>query len=198
LLPLIVVFAKAPRPGFVKTRLGLEPTAAACLYSAFVRQTLTTVCSLCSESELELSLDMTCDAWSEFPIRRTCQSNGDLGIRLYAAFERGLIAGHPNVVILGSDSPTLPVDHIRWLLNCNADVALGPTTDGGYYGVGCRKISSAMFDGVRWSSENALKDTILSVGRCDLSSAVGPGWFDVDTPEDLLAFRQSRFNEAIG
>ena len=46
LLPLIIVFAKAPRPGFVKTRLGLEPTAAAALYAEFVRRTLKTICKL--------------------------------------------------------------------------------------------------------------------------------------------------------
>lgn len=198
MLPLIIVFAKAPRPGFVKTRLGLEPTAAASLYIRFVKQALTTACSLMDEAEVELCLDAPCEAWSEFPIRRTLQKDGDLGIRLYAALERGLEAGHPKVVVVGSDSPTLPVDHLRWLVNCDADVALGPTIDGGYYGIGCRRVSSAMFNGIRWSSANALRDTLLSIGSCDLSSAIGPGWFDVDTPEDLLALRQSGFNAARG
>jgi uncharacterized protein len=185
LLPLIVVFAKAPRPGFVKTRLGLEPTAAASLYTEFVNRTLNTVCEFRGEAEIELSLDRPCAAWPDLPIVRTIQQDGDLGVKLYAALERGLSAGHATVAILGSDSPTLPVDHVRWLLESKADVALGPATDGGYYGIACRKARQAMFDGVRWSTSDALQDTIRAVGRCDLSCAIGPKWFDIDRPEDL-------------
>src|SRR5262249_17372141 len=122
--PLIIVFAKAPRPGFVKTRLGLEPGAAALLYKEFVKKTLNTVCDLRDEAELELSLDVPCATWLELPIHRTIQHEGDLGVRLYTALEHGLVAGHPNVLILGSDSPTLPAEHIRVLLNCDVDVAL--------------------------------------------------------------------------
>jgi uncharacterized protein len=150
-----------------------------------MERTLETVCNFRDEAELELSLDMPCGAWSEFPIPRTIQHEGDLGSKLYAALERGLSAGHLNVVILGSDSPTLPVKHIRFLLDCQADVALGPTLDGGYYGIACRKIRPAMLDGVRWSTSDALQDTVRAVGRCGLSYVVGPKWFDVDTPEDL-------------
>ena len=73
------------------------------------------------------------------------------------------------MVVLGSDSPTLPEEHLRFLLNGDADVALGPTLDGGYYGIGCRKVTPAMFAAVRWSTENALKDTVRSVTACGLS-----------------------------
>jgi glycosyltransferase A (GT-A) superfamily protein (DUF2064 family) len=132
-----------------------------------------------------MSLDVQTEAWSEFSIPRTIQHEGDLGVRLYAALERGLSAVHPNVVILGSDSPTLPVEHIRFLLDCQADIAIGPTLDGGYYGIACRKVLPSMFEGVRWSTGDALRDTLRAVGRCGLSYALGPEWFDVDTPEDL-------------
>ena len=185
MLSLVIVFAKAPRPGFVKTRLGFEPATAALLYTEFVERTLKTVYNLRDEAQLELSLDTPCAAWPEFPIPRTIQHEGDLGVRLYAALERGLLAGHPNVVILGSDSPTLPVEYIRWLLNCDADVALGPTLDGGYYGIGCRRVIPGMFAGVRWSTPDALRDTITSNEDCGLRCVVGPEWFDVDTLEDL-------------
>jgi rSAM/selenodomain-associated transferase 1 len=192
LLPLIVVFAKAPRPGFVKTRLGLEPTAAASLYMEFVDRTLKTVYHLRDEAELELSLDIPCAAWSEFSVRRTVQHEGDLGVKLYAALENGLGAGHPKVVVLGSDSPTLPVEHIRLLLACDADVALGPTLDGGYYGIACRNVIPGMFADIRWSTPDALRDTIISVERCGLTCGIGPEWFDVDTPEDLVRIENVR------
>jgi glycosyltransferase A (GT-A) superfamily protein (DUF2064 family) len=162
---------------------------AASLYSDFVSRTLETVFKFRHEAELELSLDIPTAAWAEFSIPRTVQHDGDLGVRLYAALDRGLGAGHPKVAILGSDSPTLPVHHIRWLLKCDADVALGPTLDGGYYGIACRKISPAMFDGVRWSSVDALRDTTTAIDRCGMSYELGPEWFDVDTPEDLQRMR---------
>jgi hypothetical protein len=56
--PLIIVFAKAPRPGLVKTRLGLEPTAAASLYTEFASRTLEIVFKFRDEADLELSLDI--------------------------------------------------------------------------------------------------------------------------------------------
>ena len=59
----------------------------------------------------------------------------------------GFETGHPKVVILGSDSPTLPEEHLRFLLNGDADVALGPTVDGGYYGIGCRRVAPSMSAG---------------------------------------------------
>ena len=185
MLPLIVVFAKSPRPGFVKTRLGLEPEAAARLHIQFVNRTLQTVLMLRGEAQLELSLDMPCAEWSAYQVRPTVQTEGDLGVRLCSTLQRGLRAGYPNVVILGSDSPTLPVEHIRALLRCEADVAIGPTLDGGFYGIACRRISPKMFEGVRWSSRDALRDTVRAGERCGLTLCLGPEWFDVDTPEDL-------------
>jgi rSAM/selenodomain-associated transferase 1 len=189
LLPLIIIFAKAPRPGYVKTRLGLEPETAALIHADFVRQTLQTTCQFCGEAELELSVDVPCTSWQEFSVRRSVQGEGDLGVRLYRALERGLSAGHSRVVILGSDSPTLPSGHIRFLLTCAADVVFGPTVDGGYYGIACNKIMPTIFQGVRWSTDNALRDSIVSVGRCGLSYGIGPKWFDIDRPEDLMRWR---------
>lgn len=194
--PLVIVFAKASRPGHVKTRLALEATAAASLHVEFVRCTLRTVCSLGDEADLELSLDVPSTDWAEFWMPRTIQPEGDLGMRLYAALERGLADGHPSVVILGSDSPTLPAEHIRFLMRSDADVTLGPTRDGGYYGIACRRIKATMLDGVRWSSSDTLKDTIRSVERCDLSYATGPEWFDIDRPEDLVLLLESGFGAA--
>src|SRR5215471_18271212 len=151
----------------------------------FVERTLKTVYNLRDEAQLELSLDTPSAAWSEFPIPRTIQHEGDLDVKLYAALERGLLAGHPNVVILGSDSPTLPVEYIRWLLNCAADVAHGPTLDGGYYGIGCRRVIPGLFAGVRWSTFDAPRDNITSTDNFGLRCVVCPEWFGVDTREDL-------------
>jgi rSAM/selenodomain-associated transferase 1 len=185
LLPLIVLFAKAPTPGRVKTRLGVDPERAAELHSAFVRQTLFMLDSFRGIADVELSTDEPTQAWGDFPVARSVQCSGHLGERIYAAAERALAAGRPRVVILGSDSPGLPAAHIRTLLASPADVCLGPVEDGGFYAIACGRTAPAMFAGVRWSTGAALSDTVRALKDCGLSVELGPAWFDVDRPEDL-------------
>jgi rSAM/selenodomain-associated transferase 2/rSAM/selenodomain-associated transferase 1 len=182
---LIIVFAKAPVPGRVKTRLGLPPDRAADLHQALVRETLAGLQPLLGEADVELSTDIPTEAWNDCGFLRSQQVEGDLGARMLAAIEAGLDHGRPRVLILGSDSPGLPAAHVRVLLGSRADVALGPTDDGGYYGISCSRVSRGMFDGVRWSTGHAFSDTVAAVERCGLSWERGPLWFDVDRPEDL-------------
>ncbi len=185
LRPLIVLFAKAPEPGRVKTRLGIDPRRAAELHSSFVRRALVLLASLRGVADVELSTDEPTQAWREFPVARSVQVPGGLGERIYAALEHALAAGRPKALILGSDSPGLPAAHLRALLASPADVSLGPADDGGFYAIACARIAPAMFEGVRWSTAATLSDTVRAVAGCGLSVELGPAWFDVDRPEDL-------------
>src|SRR5687768_5855321 len=133
LRPLIVLFAKAPVPGRVKTRLGIDPRRAAELHSLFVRETLSMLGELQAEADLEISTDQLTEAWADVPIARSLQAPGDLSQRIYHALRSALDAARPRVMILGSDSPGLSSKHIRTLLASPADVAIGPTEDGGFY-----------------------------------------------------------------
>jgi len=72
-------------------------------------------------------------------------------------------AGRPQVIVLGSDSPALPASHIAELLAAESDAALGPTVDGGFYAIACRRIAAEMLDGVRWSSVHTLEDTARAI-----------------------------------
>jgi hypothetical protein len=185
LLPLVVLFAKAPVPGRVKTRLGVDPQRAADLHSSFVRQTLTMLEGLRGEAEIELSTDEPTPAWAEFPVTRSVQAGSQLGERILAALDQALAAGRPKAMILGSDSPDLPPAHIRALLASSADVSIGPVEDGGFYAIACAKTAPAMFEAVRWSTRTTLSDTVKALVNCGLSVELGPAWFDIDRPEDL-------------
>ena len=182
---MIVLFAKAPAPGRVKTRLGVDSKCAVELHSRFVRQTLLMLQSLRGEAAVELSTDEPTEAWPEFEVPRSIQKPGGLGERIYCALEMALAAGRPKALILGSDSPGLPAAHVRALLASTAEVCLGPVGDGGYYAIACGRIAPAMFRGVRWSTGDTLSDTITALKACGLGVELGPAWFDVDRPEDL-------------
>ena len=73
-----------------------------------------------------------------------------------------------------------------------ADVALGPCEDGGYYAIACRRTHPRMFDGVTWLSAETLAQTEEAARRCGLSVERGPGWYDVDRPEDLLRLEREQ------
>lgn len=184
--PLIAVFAKAPVAGKVKTRLVPPLTAeqAAKLYERLVADVWRRLAMLRDAVEVELHTDTGTGAWPGMAPRKL-QVEGDLGERMLHVLKGGLAAGRPVVGIIGGDIPDVPLEAVRSLMGTAADVALGPARDGGYYMIACRRTDADMFAGVRWSTQNALADTVGAASRCGLSVQVGPAWHDVDTAEDL-------------
>lgn len=185
--PLLILFAKAPVAGRVKTRLcpPLRPEQASSLHSALVRDTIEMLLTLADVADLELSADPSANAWPGVSLPQSVQSEGDLGTRLFDALESALTSGRQVAMVLGSDSPGLPPSHVTALLKSEADVTLGPTVDGGFFAIMCRKVNPMMFEGVRWSTGHTLDDVVRSVSQCGLTIATGPSWFDVDVEDDL-------------
>ena len=183
--PAIILFAKAPVAGRVKTRLepALGAEAALDLHKAFVLDMLDKLSTLSGAAGIELHTDIATDAWRRPNVVLRTQISGDLGSRMLHAL------GGRWACIVGSDAPTLPVSHIEALLASSADLALGPCEDGGYYAISCRRAHPDMFRGVEWSSERALEQTERSARQCGLSVERGPSWYDVDRPEDLRRLR---------
>ena len=182
--PVILIFAKAAVPGRVKTRLGLPPEAAALLHHAFVADTLEKIQTIRS-ADIELHTDIVTDAWPQVPVPRCLQSPGFLTVKMLYALNTALRKGRPAALIAGSDAPTLPPAYLEELLACQADLALGPTEDGGYYAIMARRTHPALFDGIEISSSATLAQTLEAARRCGLSVSLGREWFDVDTPADL-------------
>src|SRR6478672_5886940 len=126
--PAIVLFAKAPLAGHVKTRLQdwLGPKATLALHEAFVLDMLDKLLSLSQFADIELLTDIKTDVWRHSQVTRGEQSPGDLGLKMLHALSAGLAGGRQRVCIVGSDAPTLPGAHLQALLSSPADVALGP------------------------------------------------------------------------
>ena len=188
--PVIILFAKAPVAGRVKTRLigPLTPAGAADLHRAFVQDMIERFQRV-SGFDLELHTDTPTAEWTVTQAARRLQHEGDLGLKMLEALRIALGEGRPVAAIVGSDAPTLPARYVELLLRSTADVSLGPSEDGGYYAIAARRVHPEMFRNVEWSTGATLAQTAAAVRDCGLSVETGEPWFDIDTAADLERLR---------
>jgi len=190
----LVVFAKTPRPGHVKTRLcpPLSAGQAAGLCRAFLLDVLE-LCDGLPDCERVLAYaprgtraEMA--ALAGVGWRLTLQQGQDLGERLANAFEEALAAAPRRVLIIGTDSPHLSANTLRAADTAlsEADVVLGPCADGGFYLIGLRRWQPGLLDGVRWSTEHALRDTLACAAGLGLSCHLLEESYDVDDFASLM------------
>lgn len=181
---MVILFARAPVAGQVKTRLAAAVGAelAVRLHQAFVRDA---VARASARFKVELHLDAASSAWPEIDCIRRLQPPGDLGFRMRHALAEALIRGFERVAILGTDAPDLPEAYISELFEGESDVRLGPAEDGGFWGISCRRIVDRMFDAVPWSSSRTLEATEAACRRGGLNCSRASVWSDVDEPADL-------------
>lgn len=197
----LVVFAKAPIPGQVKTRLcpPLTPDEAATLHGSFVLDTLERTKTAAAQFKLPLDRYLACAPSSThvfFKIMEERQGvtlidqvGDDLGGRMTQAFESLFARGYKHVLIVGTDVPSLPLDHYRQALGLleSHDLVLGPALDGGYYLIGLNRSVPDLFEGIPWSTDQVLKLTQEKARARGLKTALLPPWRDVDTIDDLQA-----------
>jgi glycosyltransferase A (GT-A) superfamily protein (DUF2064 family) len=170
----IIVFARAPRAGRVKTRLIplLGEQGAARLHARLLRRALTTA--------LEADLGPV-ELWT---MRR--QRGADLGARMYHAFARSLRRAE-RVVLIGSDCPVLRGRDLRkaarWLAG-GADAVFAPAEDGGYALVALRRVSPRLFRGVEWGGAQVMAQTRARLAALGWRWRELPLVWDVDRPED--------------
>ncbi len=183
----MALFARAPAPGRVKTRLigRLTPQQACDLHRSLVRDAWELLDAWRERAELFLYTDQENVEWRQLagPALRL-QSGGDLGERMLACFDQMRAAGFGPLLILGSDSPVPPIEAWLELLD-QAPAGIGPADDGGYYAIGCRAPRAGMFEGVEWSTPRTLEQTMASLERCGMPVALLPRHYDIDTPESL-------------
>jgi rSAM/selenodomain-associated transferase 1 len=186
------VFAKRPIPGVVKTRLAAQttPEFAARVAEAFLFDTLHRFAAVSACRVVAFAPPEARSYFDEVArglYATEPQSEGDLGARM-AHFFRTQFGSAERVVLVGTDSPTLPVGFIEDAFErlTKADLVLGPATDGGYYLIGCRHYApEAIFRGLPWGSPAVLTETIRNLPE-DCRMEVLPPWYDVDTKQDLV------------
>jgi rSAM/selenodomain-associated transferase 1 len=197
--PAVIVFARASRPGATKTRLipALGPEGAAKLYRCFLLDTLANVSRLDAKIIVAAAEAADVDSVAEVAgsacpdACMTVQKGQDLGERMAAAIDEALAASHDRVLVLGTDSPSLPPDILGHALDLGIghDLVVGPCFDGGYYLIGMREARREIFAGIQWSSNTVLSETLTRADQQHLSVALLDPWYDVDTPDDLRLLR---------
>jgi rSAM/selenodomain-associated transferase 1 len=184
------LFAKWPAPGAVKTRLAAgDPEWGARVARAFLLDTIQRFAAVDARRVLvfapaEREAEFAAVVAGRFALAP--QAEGDLGQRLAAFVGQELDDGARAVVLVGADSPTLPVAHVEQAFAEleRADVVLGPASDGGYCLLGCGPRRPPLFEGIVWGTSLVLAQTIAALGDPKWRLAVLPPWYDVDTPED--------------
>lgn len=197
----VIVFAKAPQPGAVKTRLvpALGAEGAAALHAKLAKHALDTV-RAASLKPVELH----CAPDVDDPFFRYCQGHygvalepqvaGDLGARMQAAFATAL-AAHARVLMIGTDCPALTARHLRQAENAlreGSDAVFVPCEDGGYALIGLTRVDPKLFAGIAWSSASVMAETRARI------KALGWSWreletlWDVDRPEDYQRLMNSK------
>ncbi len=190
---ILSIFAKAPIPGLVKTRLAPELSleAAAALYEAMLLDILDQHAAR-RTSDLSLWFAPAGQrAWFERAapahFRLIAQSGPDLASRMAALFRTHAAEGYDRIVLRGSDSPTLPLERVEEAFDAleRADLVLCPDRDGGYNLVGLRAPHDALF-ALELSHAGVLAQTLAQARALGLRADLLPAHHDVDTFADFL------------
>lgn len=194
----VVIMAKQPVPGSVKTRLRplLSDADIAALYDSFLRdrisqlRTLTSAALAIAYTPME-SHPFFAELAPDFLLLP--QVGDGLSDRLTGIFQQLFDAGHDGVIATDSDSPTLPAENLqeavdRLTAGC-ADAVLGPSDDGGYYLIGLRQLYPALFDAMPWSTPQVYEETMDRAATLGLRVMSLAPWYDVDTPVEFERLR---------
>jgi len=191
----IIVFARLPIEGKVKTRLAkdLGIDFATSFYKVCAEHTFDEILNL---EKSEISPFLFCSEesefddvknWSKNKFKYYSQQGYNLGERMLNAFITVFDAGFRNIILVGTDTPEISaelmneaLDHLK-----NYKCVIGPSDDGGYYLIGLNSSLDNLFDGIEWSTDTVFSNTIAKLEEGNHSYFVMEKMIDIDTKEDL-------------
>ncbi len=210
------IMCKTPAPGKSKTRLSppLRPEECAGLSACFIRDLAQTIGRLAEDGDVAGYAVYT-PVGSEETLRRLLpagfrlmpQVDGDFGDRLLRGVQDLLNANHDGVLLVNSDSPTLPLPILRAAVDAvrlGDNVVLSPALDGGYTLIGLSKPHRRLFEDIRWSTSTVYARTLDRAREIGLPVVDVAPWYDVDDAaslgmlEEELAGRLPGFSRIAG
>ena len=188
----LVIMAKAPKPGMVKTRLGpiLPSAGVTALYRCLLEDTVALAKSLsgvelavvCPESDADELADLLGDS-----VQIVAQTGDGLAAALTSVF-RHFTATSQHVIAFNSDSPHIApsVLYSAFEILTTHDVVVGPTHDGGYYLVGAKAPYPSLFEGDGMGTKSALERLLTRTKALELSTGFTELFYDIDVLDDLM------------
>ena len=193
----IIIMAKVPQAGNVKTRLQniLAPENCENLAEAFLKDAVNKANSACENvfiaffppEEIQKLKKILPDESNFIE-----QTGENLGEKMFNAFQFVFQQKVDSIVMIGTDSPTFPFDYIEQafeFLETNSEIVLGKTEDGGFYLIGLRRLRSEIFENVAWSSPKTFEQVFENVRNLELHLRETPSWYDVDEAPDLIKLK---------
>ena len=193
----VAIVCKTPSPGQSKTRLSppLRPDECAAISACFIQDLAATIGELAGDGDVT-GYALYTPIGSEPALRKLLPENfllrlqfeGDFGARLLHGIRDLLEAGHRAVILVNSDSPTLPRAILRAAVDAALQgdtVVLGPALDGGYTLIGLSSPHARLFEDIPWSTEAVYRLTLDRAQEIGLPVVNMPGWYDVDDEASL-------------
>ena len=188
----MICFTRVPKPGVTKTRLlpVLSGDQCARLHTAFLQDLSAVYAAVDADLFVAYTPDPDWVMLKEiFPNARDFfpQAGADLGEKMYQAIKHVLALGYDAVILTGADLPLMRSSHPESGFTAleEADIALGPTSDGGYYLVGMKAPHRAIFEKQSYGGSTVLENTLAAAKAAGLAVSLAKTCDDVDTPEDL-------------
>jgi rSAM/selenodomain-associated transferase 1 len=194
----IIIFAKNPVYGTVKTRLAVSVgnDEALKIYNQLSQHTKSVTESLAVDKIVFYSdYIQGKDIWDNEKYKKQTQSGSDLGERMLNAFSFVFQGGYSKAVIVGTDCPALSEQIIQVAFKTldDVDVVIGPAFDGGYYLLGLKRVYAFLFENIGWSTGDVLAETINRCKLHHLSFALLQQLHDVDEVKDLVHLETVRY-----
>lgn len=187
----VICFTRVPKPGVTKTRLMpvLPPEQCVALHWCFLKD----LAGIYKNLDAHLFVAYTPDPdWetlkSVFPDAGfLAQKGADLGEKMYRAIRTVLKLGYESVVLTGADLPMMGTAHLQSGFDAlkTGDIAIGPTSDGGYYLIGMKQPHKTVFHVEGYGGSSVYENTVAAARAAGLAVCPVMCCDDVDTPEDL-------------
>ncbi|WP_353128373.1 TIGR04282 family arsenosugar biosynthesis glycosyltransferase [Parapedobacter pyrenivorans] len=186
---ILIIFAKMPVYGKVKTRLAVSIGHAAALeiYRQLLSHTLNMAAKVKAEKIMFYSDETTLDLTIAPGFASATQCGDDLGKRMKNAFTDVFGQGYAKAVIVGTDCPAIDETIVATAFDTldKRDLVIGPAYDGGYYLLGMKRVHPTLFENIPWSTAAVFEKTVAICKNDGLSYSLLPPLPDVDEEKDL-------------
>ena len=188
--PALMIFARHPEAGKVKTRLAatIGNDAALSIYTQLVKHTVSITKDLPVDKFVFYADEVVPeDLWPAAHYFKDIQKGNDLGDRMKHGFDSIFRKGYNMAVVIGTDCPGLSAPALMDAFDSlnTHDVVIGPAVDGGYYILGMKQPWPPLFKDIRWSTSSVFDETLKRCSALPLKYTLLPVLQDIDEEKDL-------------